>query len=605
VELIVRRRADGAILVDNALSLPPVEGSIVGRLRHWAAATPSAVWLSAGDRRITFAAADAARRHLCARLLALPVSADRPIMILGDNGIDHALVAMAATGVGVPVAVVSAGLALPGAAPWAKLARTLRQVEPGIILADHPALVRRALAAIGRTDRVEPLRDLAWLDAEHAAPDAEARAAEAAVGLDTVAKLLFTSGSTGTPKAVINTQRMMVSNMLALSRIWPFLMARRPVMVDWLPWNHTFGGNCCFNIALWFGGHLHIDSGRPTPALMGHTIAAIRAIEPSVHFNVPLGHEMMLPILEADTGFARDFFGRLDFVFNAGAALPGSIRQRLEQAALRATGRLPTICGGWGSTETAPFSTAVTFPTREAANLGVPVPGTTIKMVPAGGRYELRVKGPNVTPGYWRDAAATAAAFDEEGFYRIGDAGKFADPEHPAKGILFDGRTTENFKLNSGTFVNVGLLRLAIISAGGSLISDAVIAGEGRNQLGALLFANEEACRALLGDDVCAALGNAPAASHPDVLAVLAERMRAHNAQFAGSSLSVARFLIAAEPPSAADEEITDKGYLNQRRVLARRSTEIERLFAHGHHVAPPLNPRAADDTNRPLGQSR
>jgi len=582
VEVIVSRRADGAILVDNALSLPPVQGSIVGRLSHWAVATPSAIWLSAGDRRITFAEADEARRHLSARLLALPLSADRPLMILGENGIDHALLAMAATAVGVPVAIVSPALALPAAAPWAKLARVLRQVEPGLIVADHPAMVRAALAVIGRTDRVEPLGDLAWLDAEDAAAHADA---EAAVGLDTIAKLLFTSGSTGTPKAVINTQRMMVSNMLALSRIWPFLAERRPVMVDWLPWHHTFGGNCCFNIALWFGGHLHIDTGRPTPALIGRTIAAIRAIGPTVHFNVPLGHELMLPVLEADIGFARDFFGHLDVLFNAGAALPGCIRERLEKAAWDATGRLPALYGGWGSTETAPFSTALTFPTQEAANLGVPIPGTTIKMVPAGERYELRVRGPNVTPGYWRDAAATAAAFDDEGFYCVGDAGKFADPEDPAKGIVFDGRVAENFKLNSGTFVNVGALRLAIISAGGSLISDAVIAGEGRNELGALVFANEAACRALLGEEACAALGDAAASSHPDIPVRLAERIRAHNAQCGGSSMSVARFLIAAEPPSAAHDEITDKGYLNQRRVLARRVIEIERLFEHGHQA--------------------
>jgi len=585
VDVIVSRRADEAILVDNAVSLPPVRGSIVGRLSHWAAATPSAIWLSAEDRRITFAEADEVRRYLSARLLALPLSADRPLMILGENGIDHALLAMAATAVGVPVAILSPALALPAAAPWAKLARVLGQVEPGLIVTDHPAMLREALAVIGRSDRVEPLRDLAWLDAGDAASDAASHAAEAAVGLDSVAKLLFTSGSTGTPKAVINTQRMMVSNMLALSRIWPFLAERRPVMVDWLPWNHTFGGNCCFNTALWFGGHLHIDRGRPTPALIGRTIAAIRAIGPTVHFNVPLGHELMLPVLEADIGLARDFFGRLDFLFNAGAALPGSIRQRLEKAAWDATGSLPAIYGGWGSTETAPFSTALTFPTRDAANLGVPIPGTTIKMVPAGGRYELRVKGPNVTPGYWRDAAATAAAFDEEGFYCVGDAGTFADPEDPAKGIVFDGRVAENFKLNSGTFVNVGALRLAIISAGGSLISDAVIAGEGRNQLGALLFANEAACRALLGEAACAALGDAPASSHPDVRASLAERIRAHNAQFGGSSMFVARFQVAAEPPSAAHDEITDKGYLNQRRVLARRVIEIERLFEHGHQA--------------------
>jgi feruloyl-CoA synthase len=585
-EVSATRRPDGTILLETALDLPPVSGSLPARLSHWSRFAPAAPYLSEGpaeaERVVTYGEAEAIRRRWSGRLLSLQLSAARPLLILGENGINHALLMLAASAVGLPVAIVSPAYVAMATTLATKLDRVLEQVDPEYIVADDSSAVAATLTRLGRSARVRSLLDMSWLEQQLAAPDSAIDAAEAAVTLDTVAKLLFTSGSTGVPKAVITTQRMMVSNMQALARVWPFLSGRPPVLVDWLPWNHTFGGSCCFNIALWFGGHMHIDRGRPTPALIGRSIEALRRHRPTIYFNVPIGYELLLQHLERDGALAAELLGRLDFIFNAGAALPASLRARLESITLAATGRPANIVGGWGSTETAPFSTVLCFPTRHAANLGVPIPGTTIKMVPRDGRYELRVRGPNVTPGYWRDPETTAAAFDAEGFYCIGDGGRFADPADPAAGIVFDGRMAESFKLGSGTFVNVGALRLAIISSAERLISDVVIAGEGRNELGLMVFANESACRALLGEAACAGLNSAPAASHPRVIERLSELLRAYNATVTGSSSRIARFVVADEPPSAAHDEITDKGYINQRRVLSRRATLIERLYESG-----------------------
>lgn len=573
--LIVSSRPDGSILVRARDELPQISGSIPQRLSHWAQMTPSAPFLSHGDHMITYGEAEARRRRLSSGLASLNLPADRPIVILGENSVEHALLMLAATAIGVPVAVISPAYAAAAAAPWGKLDGVLAQLDPAYLFADD---AKGVMAVLARLDRFVPLgrlKDLSWLEK---AGRGDASSVEEVVTPDTIAKLLFTSGSTGAPKAVINTQRMMVSNMLAISRVWEFLNDRPPVLVDWLPWNHTFGGNCCFNIALWFGGHLHIDGGRPAPALIGRTVEAIRRFRPSVYFNVPVGYELLLPVLESDREFAAEFLGSVDFIFNAGAPMAASLRNRLQAAAEAATGRPAAIMGGWGSTETAPFSTVLNFATPHAGNLGVPIPGTTIKMVPDGDRYELRVSGPNVTPGYWRDPAATSAAYDEEGFYRIGDAGRFAEPGKPDAGIVFDGRVAENFKLSTGTFVNVGAVRLAVISAGEKLISDAVIAGEGRHELGALLFVSDGACRAALG-----LIGTEEhLADHPALRERLTALLRAYNAKATGSSMRLARFLVVGEPPSAAHDEITDKGYINQRRVLARRAHLVEQLFERG-----------------------
>ena len=573
-------REDGTIILENELQLPMIEGTIPGRLKKWAVEKPDALYLSQGNQLLTYGEAERRRRHLAARLLAFDRVDAQPLMIVADNGIHHALLMLAATSVGIPAAIVSPSYIATGAHPWTKFQRVVDQIDPCLIVADNPDAVQTALGQMATTVSVKSLQDLSWLENAPAAANGTVDLAEKSVTLDSVAKLLFTSGSTGTPKAVPSTQRMMVSNMLGLSTVWPFLNHRSPVSVDWLPWNHTFGGNCCFNITLWFGGHSHIDSGRPTASGTARSVEALKKWRPNLYYNVPVGFEMLLPELEGDPAFAKCFFEGLDFVFNAGAPLPSVLRQRLEIAARAAIGRVPPVVAGWGSTETAPFSTVLYFDQPHANNLGVPMPGTKIKMVPSEGRYELRVQGPNVMPAYWRDTEATAAAFDAEGFYKIGDAAKFAEPGNPAAGLLFDGRVAENFKLVSGTWVNVGALRLAVISAAEKLISDVVVAGEGKHEIGLLIFPNEDACRQLIEAEPAGRTEQDLPSAHPEVQKRIADLLDAYNARQIGSSTRIGRFVIADEPPSANHDEITDKGYINQRRVLSRRALIVERLFA-------------------------
>jgi feruloyl-CoA synthase len=591
-DVVALDRPDGVVILRNVIEIEPTALTLPDQLRTWAAHRPTQVWLS--ERRggvltaVTYADALIIIRRLASRLARLGLDEDRPLAIVAANGVNHALLMLAATSIGVPVAVVTPAYVQPGAAPFAKFEGVVRSVRPGLVVADAVAEVEAALAALGvATGPLRPISDLSWLDDVEGVDEAQLAALEAGVGPDTLAKLLFTSGSTGSPKSVVNTQRMMVSNMEALARVWTFLEHTPPEMVDWLPWSHTFGGNCCFNLALFFGGSLHIDSGKPLPALVGQTVEALREHRTNIYFNVPSGYEALLPTLEGDPAFAAQFFSGLEFVFNAGAALPASIRQRIQAAAEAAIGRSPPVIGAWGSTETAPFATVVYFDTDHANNLGVPLPGVEIKLVPSGGRTELRVRGPNVTPGYWRDPAATAAAFDEEGFYRIGDAGRLADPSDPSRGILFDGRIAENFKLGSGTWVNVGSLRLAVIAAARPLISDAVVAGEGRDALGLLVFPNEGACRAHLGETLCADLGDRHPAHHPAIVETVRAALAAHNAAQKGGSTRVAVFALMTEPANPRHDEITEKGYINQRAVLARRADAVTALYETGHRVEP------------------
>lgn len=591
VQVEVEDRDDGVRIVSNGLRLPDLGPFLPDLLAHWGQARPDQVFLSEprGDERVTLTFREAAQAVAtrAAHLLPLPISADRPVMIVGVNGLNHATVMLAAAAIGIPAAIVSPAYCSSGAAPWTKFATLLDGVEPGLVVADDAAVMRTVLETIGRSDLdVQSLVDLTWLDESEAATPDQVASARAAVGPDTVTKLLFTSGSTGSPKAVMNTPRMMVSNMQGVELVWPFLRERPPVLVDWLPWNHTFGGNCNFDLALYFGGTMHIDDGKPLPGLITRTVSAIRELEPTVYFSVPGGYEALLPHLESDLDFAREFLGNVDFLFNAGAPMPASVRARLEEIARAVVGEIPPIIGAWGATETAPFSTIIYFDTEHAGNLGVPLPGTEIKLVPNGGRSELRVRGPNVTPGYWRQPEATAAAFDDEGFYCIGDAGRFADPERPEAGLLFDGRVAENFKLSSGTWVNVGALRLAVIAATRHLVSDAVVTGEGRDELGVLLFMNEHACRVLLGESSCAALSRAEAVGHEAVESHISTLLAEYNAAQGGSSTRIARFAILPDAPSATHDEITDKGYINQRATLRRREKEIDAMYAGSPSLA-------------------
>jgi feruloyl-CoA synthase len=591
VDLRVERRDDGVVLLQNTMPLESLDDTLIDRLRHWAERTPDSLFLAerAGDgwRRLSYADVISETAMLARRLLGLGLGPERPLIILAPNSLDHALIALAAMRIGVPPAVVSVAYATsvgqvdkfrnavetltPGAVYFdgpKPLAEAIRDAAPGVVL------LSRHGDEGGRTVddlALAPIADLA------------AAAAEAAVGPETIAKFLFTSGSTGSPKAVPNTHRMMCASMDGVGQVWPFLRRRPPVLVDWLPWSHTFGGNFCFTMALVHGGAYYIDGGKPTPALIATTVETLKAISPALYLSVPGGYEALLPFLEADEAWAARFFGGLDILFNAGSAMPSSTRARLEALVARVRATPLPMVSSWGSTETAPSCTAVYFPSRHAQNIGLPLPGVTVKLTPNSGRLEMRVKGPNVMKGYWRKPSE--AAFDEDGFYRMGDAGRFIDEDNPECGLLFDGRVAENFKLSSGTWVHVGPLRLAAISAAQPLVSDVVVTGHDRHEIGLMVFPNVEACRGRLSDGA-GALTAADLAAHPDLIDALTSAFAAHNQEGAGSSARIARFIVLGEPPRLEFGEITDKGYLNQRAILERRAALVDHLHAAGHDVS-------------------
>jgi feruloyl-CoA synthase len=378
-----------------------------------------------------------------------------------------------------------------------------------------------------------------------------------------VAKILFTSGSTGAPKGVINTHRMLCANQQMLAQVWPFLEDKAQTIVDWLPWNHTFGGNFCFNLMLRNGGTFFIDGGKPAPGLIETTARNLKEVAPTLYFNVPRGFDLLLPFLEKDAELRRSFFRDLDMLFYAAAALPQNLWERLEAMAVTEKGGALAMISSWGSTETAPSAAAVHYPIERAGVIGLPNPGCELKLVPAAGKLEVRVRGPHVTPGYFRREDLTRAAFDEEGFYRIGDAMKFADPAAPEKGLVFDGRVAEDFKLSSGTWVHVGAVRVKLIAAGNPLIQDAVITGHDRDEVGALIFPSP------------AAKDLAPEALRAKIAAALAAL-----AAEGGSSMHPTRALVTVEPPSIDATEITAMGYINPRAVLERRAALVEKLHA-------------------------
>jgi feruloyl-CoA synthase len=360
--------------------------------------------------------------------------------------------------------------------------------------------------------------------------------------------------------------------------VWPFIEQAPPVLVDWLPWNHTFGGNHNFNLILRNGGTMYIDAGKPLPGLIEQSVANLREISPTVYFNVPVGYSMLLPLLEKDELLRESFFRNLKLIFYAAAALSQDLWQRLEQVSLLARGEKVPMTSSWGSTETAPLATSAHFPLRQAGNIGIPVPGVSLKMLSSGDKMELRVKGSNVTPGYYREPELTEQMFDEQGYYRIGDAGRLVDANDPAKGILFDGRLAEDFKLSSGSWVAVGALRIAVIAAASPVMQDAVVTGANRDWIGLLAWPNLAACRNLAG--ATDELPLQELVADEAVTTKLVAGLQAYNANQRGSSTRVHRVMLMSEPPQIDANEVTDKGYINQRAVLERRATLVERLYA-------------------------
>jgi feruloyl-CoA synthase len=589
-EVNVESLPDGGMVLTSPQELGPYHRHLGEALRQQAGATPERDFLAERDaeggwRRFTFAGTKAAADAIAQALLDRGLGPERPVMILSGNSIDFALLQLGAMQAGIPVAPVSPAYSLMSQ-DFSKLKYIHEMVEPALVYAANGTAFSKALAAL-ELDGVEVVVGAAPPDGIDVTPFADLLATEPGpaveeaftnVGPDTLAKILFTSGSTGMPKGVVNTQRMLCSNQQMVVQLWPFLTGRPPVLVDWMPWNHTFGGNHDFDMVLCRGGTLYIDGGRPLPGLIEQTVRNLAEISPTLYLSVPAGYAALLPFLERDKALCENFFRELDMVFYAGAALPQELWQRLEKLSIETTGKLVTMASAWGSTETAPMATSVHFPIDRAGVIGLPAPGTAIKLAPSGDKMELRVKGPNVTPGYYKRSDLTAEAFDHDGFYCMGDGGKLADPDDPAKGIVFDGRTGEDFKLTTGTWVHTGGLRIAALDAAAPALQDALVAGHDRDFVGLLAWPNLAACRKLVdaGEDTDAGQIVADTAIRDHVAAGL----RRYNEAQKGSSTRILRVLLMAEPPSMDANEITDKGYINQRAGLTRRADLVDKLYA-------------------------
>jgi feruloyl-CoA synthase len=587
-DIRAERGADGSLLIRSATSLAPHDPSLARMFRAAVAAQPARTFLAerAGDgwRTVTYAQARALVDALAQTLIDRGLSAERPVMILSGNAIDHALLMLAGFTAGVPVAPISVAYSLQSQ-DHAKLKQIAELLKPGLVYVADTAPFAGALAALNGDAEIVANRNgagrpdvTAFDDLVQTKPSQAVEAAVAAINADTVAKILFTSGSTGAPKGVINTHGMLTANQQQIAQLWPFLSEEPLVLVDWLPWNHTFGGNHNFNLALRHAGTLHIDGGKPLPALVGETVRNLAEVSPTVYFNVPAGYAALLPHLEKDDGLARSFFKRLRLIFYAGAALPQDLWERLEAVSLKTLGARVPMTSSWGTTETAPLAVAAHYLIERAGNVGVPAPGCEVKLVPAGAKLEIRVRGANVTPGYWKRPDLTAAAFDAEGFYRPGDAMRLADATDPAQGLLFDGRLAEDFKLATGTWVHVGVLRVGVLAAASPALQDAVVTGENRGFVGLLAWLNPAGCQRLIGAG--AAEGLAELTRDPAVRGHVRTAIARWNAAQGGTSQRIARVLLLAEPPSIDENEITDKGYINQRRVLEHRTAEVERLYA-------------------------
>lgn len=592
--IVVRRGEGGVLYVEQDEPLPAWPRRITEPLLEWAARAPErTLFADRGGadgswRRLSYGDATDGMRRLGQFLLDAGLSAERPLAILSGNGVEHALLALAAIHVGIPYAAVSPAYSLVSK-DFGRLKSVFSTLRPGMVFAAEREPFEGALAAV-----VDPaLPRLFARGASHPDEDFGAALATAAgpavdaafgrVGPDTVAKFLFTSGSTGVPKAVINTQRMLCANQVMTRETFTFLKDEPPVLLDWAPWHHTAGGNKLFFMAPFNGGTLYIDDGNPTPAGIEKTVRNLKEVSPHWYFNVPKGFEALVPHLERDEALRRGLFGDLKMLWYAGAGMAQHTWDALDRLALETVGERIVIATGLGATETAPVALMCTWPQQRAGNVGLPCHGVSLKLVPMDGKLDARIKGPNVTPGYRDAPELTAAAFDEEGYYRLGDALRLADPDDIAAGFLFDGRTAENFKLDTGTWVSTGGVRSRLVDHFGAMVRDIVIAGADRPFLAALVFPEIGALRQLAGLDADAAVEALFA--DEAVVRHFRDGLRALARESTGSSTRVERMILADPPPSLDAGELTDKGSLNQRAVLASRAALVEEVYAGSPRV--------------------
>jgi feruloyl-CoA synthase len=591
-DIAVERRGDGVIILKSRIPLKPYETHIPASLAKWAGEVPERTWLAQRGgpdrqwRKLSYGDAKRTVDALTQGLLNLGLEAGRPVAILSGNSIEHALMTMAAMQARLPAAPVSPAYSLMSH-DHLKLKYLFDLIKPAVVMVQDGPTFEKALHALP-LDGVtvihvarpcEGLNSIAFADLAATPVTKDVEESVAKITPDTVGKLLFTSGSTGMPKAVINTQAMMCANVAMMTQVRPREPDGPPsTLLDWMPWNHTMGGNALFNPALTEGGTLYIDDGRPLPGQIEETIRNLREISPTYYANVPAGYAALASAMEKDDALCRNFFKNLGLMAYGGARLPDDLYDRMQALAVRATGMRIVFYTGWGSTETAPTSTGTYWDTERVGLIGLPFPGVELKMVPVGTKYELRLRGVNVTPGYYGRSDLTKAAFDEEGFYCIGDAGIFVDPDDPVQGIIFAGRVVEDFKLTTGTFVHVGSLRTDAIAAATPVIQDALVTGQDRPFVGLLAWPNLHACRQLIGkldatfEEVV---------KHPSVIACLKKGLEAHNRSTEGaSSQRIARAMLMVEPASIDGNELTDKGYINQRAGLERRAALVQRLYA-------------------------
>lgn len=582
-------RADGTTLVSSTEALQPYPSRLTDRLLHWAQVDPDHTLAAQRDaagqwRRISYAQALHGARCIAQALLDLGLSAERPVAILSENDLEHLLLSLGALLAGVPFAAVSPAYSTVSQ-DHGKLRHVMGLLTPGLVFASNAAAYGRAIAATLPRDtpvvlgqgRLDDRAARSFADLLATAPTAQVDAAHAAVGPDTIAKFLFTSGSTKLPKAVINTQRMWCANQQQILQCFPDLGRIRPVLVDWLPWNHTFGGNHNVGLTIYNGGTLYIDEGKPAPQLINATLRNLREISPTVYFNVPKGFEEIANAMQGDAALRATLLAKVNMFFYAGAGLAQPVWDKLDAQSEATCGERIRMITGLGMTETAPFAICANAQDVQAGHIGLPAPGVELKLVPSGDKMEVRYRGPNVTPGYWRAPQLTDEAFDAEGFYCSGDAVKPIHVNRPEGGFMFDGRIAEDFKLSTGTFVSVGPLRAKVIASGDPIVQDVAVTGIDRDEVGLLIFPRLDGCRALAGASAGVAAADVLAA--PTVQAFFQNLVDHLWASGSGSASRVARATVLVDPPSIDLGEVTDKGSINQRAVLTHRDTLVQQMY--------------------------
>ena len=587
----MERRPDGSLLVKPDETLGAYPKVLTDRVARWAREFPDRICIAKRDasgdwRRLTFAEVWQAIRSVGEALLGFGLSAERPVMILSENDLEQFILTLAGQHVGIPVAPISPPYSLVSK-DLGRLRHIANLLTPGLIFAADGQRYQRALEAISaeKTPIVvthSPPRGrqaILFSELHSTKPTSSVESAHARIEPDDVAKFLFTSGSTAMPKGVINTHRMICSNLQMINQVFGFLEEEPPVLVDWLPWNHTFGGNHNTGISLYNGGTFYIDDGRPGLDSFRETLRNLREISTTVFFNVPKAYEGLLPALRSDRELRETFFRRLKLLFYAAAGLSQPMWDAYRTLAQEACGERIIMVTGLGATETAPMAIQTTWETDHAGVIGIPVPGVELKLVPRDEKLEARVRGPNITPGYWRQPELTQKVFDEEGFYSFGDAVRFIDPDNVNKGFLFDGRFSEDFKLSTGTWVSVGPLRAKIMAHFAPLVRDVVVAGHDRDDVGMLIFADLRACRELCGSE-SANLATADILGHELVRSRFQLLLESFATQATGNSNRIVRAVLVEEPPSLDAGEVTDKGSLNQRAVLERRAALVEELYS-------------------------